>query len=139
MIYFHFTSAHLADKVRARGLTKGAIPWNLDQHGRPEMRPGFQWLTTNPDFHQPWCMLGNLPFARNAVRLSIEIPRDHLDRVAKWLELCARYRPDCADEINRTGGDTENWRVYRGPIPPAWIVAHEVNFGQRLRPQERNQ
>jgi hypothetical protein len=135
MILYHFTSAHLADKIKRKGLTLGALPWNLDKHGCPEMRPGHQWLTTNPDFHQPWCMLGNLPFARNAVRFSVEVPKDRLDRVAKWLELCAKFKPHCAEEINRTGGDVENWRVYRGTIPPTWFVAIDVNFGQRLRPE----
>ncbi len=138
MTYHHFTAAHFLPEIRRRGLTKGAIPWNYDRNGRPTMQRGYQWLTTNPDFNQPWCLLGDLPYARNAVRLTIAIPATHQPKLAKWLELCARYRPHCADDVNAVGGDVENWRVYHGRIPPGWIVAEEINFGERLRPQTPN-
>lgn len=132
LLLYHFTAAHCIPKIRQRGLTKGALPWNLDKQGNPEMRRGFQWLTTNPDFAQPWCVLGNLPFPRNAYRITVLIPSHRQSRVFTWSELCRRCQPDCAEEINRNGGDIENWRVFAGPIPPTWFLEIARNTGQQI-------
>jgi hypothetical protein len=135
MILYHFTADHFVPKIKARGLVKGRLPWNFDKHGNPQMLPGYQWLTTNPDYLQPWCLLGNLPYSRNAVRITVEVPKTHEERVFNWLALCRARNPDCAEAINSTGGDVENWRVYGGPIPPFWFVAIEHNLNVRLTPE----
>lgn len=138
MTLYHLTSAHLIANIRKAGLNKGVLPWNLDEHGRPELVRGYQWLTTNAEFIQPWCLLGNLPYARNAIRITVHVPATHEGRLGRWLDLCNKYRPACADEINATGGDVGNWWVYRGAIPPDWFVAIETNLQERVRPESFN-
>ncbi len=134
LILYHYTSAHVIDKVRARGLTKGALPWNSDALGNPRLRRGFQWLTTSPVFNdQAWCTLGQLPFAKNAYRVTVAIPSDRLNRVIEWRALCDRYRPESAEYLNATGGDTACWRLFVGPIPPSWFIEVCRNTGEVMR------
>lgn len=135
LVLYHYTAAHCVQKIQRRGLTKGALPWNLDSQGNPTLRRGFQWLTTNPTWSQPWCLLGSLPFPRNAYRITVLVPPEQQRRVFAWLELCRRCQPDSAEEINRTGGDVENWRVFHGPIPPQWFLAIDKNPSDLLAPE----
>src|SRR4051812_18140305 len=111
-VLYHFTAAHCIEKIRRQGLTKGALPWDLDQHGNPTFRHPFQWLTTNANFGQPWCLLGELPFSRNAWRITVCVPTTHEKQVLSWPELCRRCQPQSAEELNRTGGDVQNWRLF---------------------------
>ncbi len=131
-ILYHFTSVHAIDKIRARGLTKGVLPWNLDARGRPTFRSPFQWLTTNPSYAQTWCLLGSLPFSRNAYRITVCVPINRAEHVISWPELCQACNPDSAEELNRTGGDVQNWRLFAGRIPPAWFIAIDLNLGERF-------
>jgi hypothetical protein len=133
MVLYHFTAAHFERSIRSQGLTRGALPWNALPDGRPEMRRGFQWLTSNASFSQPWCLLGNLPYSRNAIRIIVDIPMEQLPQLAKWSELCRLFSPASAEELNRNGGDVENWFVFKGRIPPQWFLAIEPNYGERLR------
>lgn len=130
MILHHLTAAHNVRGIRAKGLVKGVLPWNLDRNGDCTFRRPFQWLTTNPSFHQQWCLLGALPFPRNAYRVTVAIPDDRRKRLHPWLELVRRCNPDSAEELNRTGGDVENWWLYYGPIPPNWIIEIARNLGE---------
>jgi hypothetical protein len=135
-ILYHFTSGHCIEKINHQGLTKGALPWNLHPRtGRPTFRRPFQWLTTNASFTQAWCLLGNLPFPRNAFRVTVCIPATHQGNVISWMDMCLAGNPDCADEINRTGGDVDNWRVFAGCIPPQWIIETLRNPEALLRPE----
>jgi hypothetical protein len=90
--------------------------------GRLYMRPGFQWLTTKADFDQPWCLLGGLPFPKNAYRLKFLIPETATHRLFKWSEFCARGKPDCEAEINTKAVDWENWFIFYGPMPISWLI-----------------
>lgn len=130
--FYHFTSAHAVEKIRSQGLTRGILPWNLDARGRPTFRKPFQWLTTNPSFSQRWCLLGELPFSRNAYRITVAVPATQIEHLIAWPELVRACNPDSAEELNRNGGDTENWRLFAGSIPPAWFIAIEPNMGERL-------
>jgi hypothetical protein len=132
LVLYHYTSSHSIAKVRAQGLTKGVLPWNLDKDGNPTFRKGFQWLTTNPNFGQAWCLLGNLPFSRNAYRITVLVPANAEQHVLSWPELCRRCKPDCAEELNRTGGDVDNWRLFHGSIPPKWFLEVARNNGELL-------
>lgn len=127
MIAYHFTGTPFLNAIRAQGLTKGALPWNLDREGRPEMRPGFQWLTLDPEWFQLWAAKGQLPYARNSYRITLEIPPEKERRAFRWTELVRRCNPDCAEEIQRNAGDVSKWIVYAGVIPPQWFLAIERN------------
>lgn len=133
-ILYHFTAGVFIDKIRHDGLTKGVLPWNLNRQGRPTFKSPFQWLTTNPDWAQTWCLLGSLPFARNAHRITVHVPEPQRQHLLKWTELCQRCQPDSASEINLAGGDHENWWLFHGRIPASWFLAVDVNFGERITP-----
>jgi hypothetical protein len=135
MILYHFTSTALISLVRSSGLTKGALPWNFDRDGNPEMKQGFQWLTSDSDwFAQSWCMMSALPISRNAYRLTIQIPPNAERRIFKWSELVRRCQPDSAEILNKFGGDTSKWFIFAGAIPPSWIIAIERNPFETMRP-----
>jgi hypothetical protein len=101
--------------------------------GKLYFRPGFQWLTSNPEWAQSWCVLGSLPFPKNAYRIKILIPETGIHRLTKWSEMCARGRPDCAEEINSKAVDWHNWWVFYGPIPYNWVTEPPArNFQQQI-------
>jgi hypothetical protein len=108
------TAAQLA-KLNAREA-------ELAANGRRYWRPGFQWLTSNPSFDQPWCLLGSLPYPKNAYRLKFLIPETALHRLFKWSEFCARGKPDCEAEINVPAVDWQNWFIFYGPMPTTWLI-----------------
>lgn len=110
------------DAMEAERAKRGQLYW----------RPGFQWLTTNGDFAQPFCLKGELPYPKNAYRLTILVPDNAIQRLYKWGEMVMRGRPDCAEEIN-ANVDWQNWSVFYGPIPPSWIIETPLrNFGQQI-------
>jgi hypothetical protein len=143
-ILHHFAPQHAIEGIRARGLIKGAMPWNLDKHGNPTMTthhsgnpkikgPGYQWLTVNGSWDQSWAFLGNLPYPKNAYRITVLIPEKAALRfLHHWKALCDRGRPDCAPFINTKGVDWTNWFVFYGPIPPTWFLEVQRNMGQQI-------
>ncbi len=94
--------------------------------------PGFQWLTVSPSFNQPFALLGDLPIAKNASRITISIPEAASLALHKWPELVERHNPPSAEELNTPQVDWSNWYVFNGWIPPSWIVAVERNPGERF-------
>lgn len=94
--------------------------------------PGFQWLTCDAKWEQPFCFLGNLPYPKNAYRITVTIPEAVWRRLHEWKELCARCRPDSEPFINQKSVDWENWWVFYGPIFPAWILEIERNPSQPI-------
>ena len=102
-----------------RRLTKGVIPtWH--RHEGIKLVPGYQWLTTNPDFDQAWCRASRLPYKRNEVRLTVKIPDRALKNVQRWLQYCVENPDPYQDDLN-CYGDPENWVLYRGNVNPIWI------------------
>jgi hypothetical protein len=95
-------------------------------------RPGFQWLTSNPDWNQPFCLLGALPFPKNAIRFEVRIPITQTGRLNRWSTFCERGRPDCVEEINVKDVDWENWWLFYGPIDPLWLVNCDRNPGPQI-------
>jgi len=119
----HFTAVHLLDGCKRDGLTLGRVPWS---DGRTvELRPGLQWLTTNPKWEQSWHNpeFSSLPYSRTAVRITVSIPPIYRKRVLKWLRYCKGNK--LTRDLN-SYGDPENWRIFRGAIPPEWFTAIEV-------------
>lgn len=92
--------------------------------------PGFQWLTKNPSFDQPFALLGDLPFAKNASRITVLIPQAAETALHRWQELCERHKPQAAEELNTNAVDWQNWSVFNGWIPQAWFLEVHRNPGQ---------
>lgn len=92
----------------------------------PKLFPGFQWLTTSGDWGQPFCLLGELPFAKNAQRITLLLPAN---RVVSWRSVCERAKPPSAEEINTPAVDWENWWIHEGPISPSHFLEVARNPG----------
>ena len=94
--------------------------------------PGFQWLTTSPDWHQPFAFMGELPFSKNAHRVTVCVPAERSMGLHRWRDLCARHKPPAAEEINTPAVDWENWFVFNGWIPTEWFLEVARNPGQTI-------
>ena len=126
-ILYHFTSEQLIGKVRRQGLTRGMIPWDIDpQTLEVRTQSGYQWLTCEKSYEQPWALLGNLPHARNRYRITIVIQGTAQQRLAPWTEICKRFSPESAEDLNRCPGWAD-WFVFKGRIPPQWFLSIERN------------
>lgn len=123
MRLYHFTANRFLPAIRAEGLTRGFLPLSITP---PRVRPGYPWLTTNPDWGQEWAEgTGVLPYRRNEVRLSIDIPEARRRDVIHWLIEGPMLSPAYQDLS--AFGDPQNWRLWHGVIPPEWIAAVEFN------------
>jgi hypothetical protein len=116
---YHFTAKRFLAGILRDGITLGKLLVRIEPF--PVFRPGWQWLTTNPDFRQEWAEgTGRLPYRRNEVRITVIVPAaDFLSRCRTWSQV--RFLvPDVADTLDAFG-DPENWWVYEGSIPPDWL------------------
>ena len=118
MKLYHFTSPLHVDGCLKNGIIKGVIPIYKD--GKYGLIPGYQWLTSNPKFHQEWANTEytTLPYDRTAYRLTVVIPKAARDRLFRWFDICDKLP---IDEAMNAYGDPENWFVFQGRIKPGWI------------------
>lgn len=118
MKLFHFTSRHHVQDVLRIGLTKGVIVTG-DTLLNPGFIYGYQWFTANPAPEQSWNEGSSLPYDRCEYRLTVNVPDIYECNILNWLEggrsLSTFY------DIANSYGDPENWRLYKGVIPPGWI------------------
>ena len=137
-ILYHFTANQLIERVRREGLTRGIFPHHIDeQSGKVICIGGYQWLTRESSFEQPWALLGQLPLSKTGWRITVAIPDERLRSLAHWPTLCARHNPQCADAFNAIPGSSD-WFVFKGRIPPAWFMATERNLGDTMKPDILN-
>ena len=126
-ILYHFTSEQLIQKVLRSGLTRGMIPWNIDPKTlEVRVQKGYQWLTQESSYEQPWALLGSLPVARNRYRITVAIPPPMSSRLAAWADICKLYSPESATGLNSCPG-WQDWYVFKGIIPRSWFIAIERN------------
>lgn len=121
MKFYHFTAAHLLSAIQREGLTRGVIPI-IDGGKLHGFISPYQWLTTNGSFVQDWQTHSHLPYKRNAVRLTVKIPKSSMVKVVPWLGLDIT-----SHEVLDSFGDPENWMVFDGKIPAGWIRGIETN------------
>jgi hypothetical protein len=117
---YHFTTKKLYRGIKSQGLMLGRIPTGI-VGGKIIFLEQYQWLTANPDFNQEWCKYGTLPYKRNEVRLTIEIPESMRENLYNWMDVCKVEVSPKFEEALNLYGDPENWRVYKGCISPYWI------------------
>lgn len=119
MKLYHFTAAHLIDRIKKDGLTLGCIPLSIDP---PNISKGYQWLTANKLFDQEWCKYSTLPYNRNDYRITIKIPKSHRDKLIPWIPLWEELKKHVLliKHLNDFG-DPENWYVFNGNIPTEWF------------------
>lgn len=86
-----------------------------------------QWITKNPSFDQSWAKgTGRLPYERNEVRLTIEIPLKEMINCKPWSQM-KFLTPEVAEFLSCMG-DPENWHIFSGRIKPAWIITIDENI-----------
>lgn len=87
-----------------------------------------QWITKNSSFNQGWSIgTGILPYKRNEVRLTIEVPTNKMENCKPWSQmkfLCPLVAKDLEDSPL---ADPENWYIYQGEIKPQWIKQIDEN------------
>lgn len=123
MTLYHFTARRFVDAILREGITRGFVLINFSGL---RFTAEYRWLTTNPSFVQAWADgTGRLPYNRNEVRLTVEVPPEHERLVHKWSAL----GPILSDEYRALSmlGDPENWRLFKGSVPPMWITATDEN------------
>ena len=123
MTLYHFTAERFLPAIRREGLTKGFV---LVWDNPVQLRPGYRWLTVNPEWEQDWAEgTGRLPYKRNEVRLTVAVPPSKEANVRNWL-LAGPFLSRMYDVLSEYG-DPHNWRLYEGDIPPSWITAVDHN------------
>ena len=122
MKLYHFCSKKHINSIQSEGLTRGTIPL-FDENSQPvSLIKGFQWLTSNPAWHQEWDSESHLPYARNDYRITVAIPKSHRPKLAKWDAIeSGAEELQRSQEILNSFGDPENWYVYAGRIKPGWF------------------
>ena len=125
MILYHFCAAHMKDSILAEGLTKGMFPHFEGDDLEPI--PKCQWLTKDPDpRRQSWATQNLINYSRTAYRLTVDIPRSHHKKLVRALDFI-RDMPAEDQELVTGWAGGDQWYIYRGNIPPKWIVGcHKV-------------
>lgn len=123
MKLYHFTAERFVPSILRDGLTRGFVLLDFDTR---TMSPHYRWLTTNPAWDQEWAEgTGRLPYKRNEVRLTIDVPLNRIGQVHMWTIagplLTAEY------STLSSLGDPDNWRLFRGNVPPQWIIESQRN------------
>lgn len=132
MILYHFTPAHTLQGIMNKGLRLGVVPWN-QVNGKIGFQRGFQWLTTNHEFGQEWCvkMDARLPFRRDEFRITINVPKLAEKGLVSWRQLANSNNPQSREYIE-SFPEHRDWWLFRGPIPQPWFLAVDKNKTPRL-------
>ena len=141
MDLYHFTSPFHVLGCQREGLRLGMIPEHYEDISsgaiKIRLRPGFQWLTSNPNFDQSWAEgTGLLPYKRNAFRLTVRVPRRHQKHLFRWVKACIDFHQETARALNAYG-DPQNWWIFRGWIRPSWVVAIDENPKNAVPAQDK--
>lgn len=122
MIFYHFTAKRFVPSILKEGLTRGVMlkSWVGD---KVEFIPHRQWITTKKEFDQGWSVgTGRLPYKRNEVRMTVDIPLEFMVNCKPWTQMRFLVPEVAKDLENDERADPENWHIYQGNINPNWIV-----------------
>lgn len=120
MTLYHFCPAFLLDAIRAEGLTMGAFP--VYKGGHYSMLMGCQWLTKDSDpKNQSWNTRNLISYSRTEYRLTIEIPESRKKKLHRATDFALNFPPEAQGIVFDWPGH-ENWYIFCGKIPPAWII-----------------
>jgi hypothetical protein len=118
---YHFTARRFVDSILRDGLTRGFV---VRSFVPLQFWDSYRWLTTRESFKQSWAEgTGRLPYRRTEVRLTVDIPLSRTGSLFNWTTI----GPILSDEYETLSdlGDPENWRLFKGNIPPEWIVGSD--------------
>ena len=124
MVLYHFCAKCFLPGILRDGLTKGGTP--IIEDGMMRLQMGHQWLTAEKDHRkQSWNTHNLISYSRTAVRLTVSIPDSYRKKLVKAADLVKTLPPDGRYIINDYAG-SEAWYIYKGRIPPKWIVGYEL-------------
>lgn len=131
MILYHFCAAKHVRSILREGLTKGGLSEFSYRTGYC-LHLGWTWLTTDPDpRNQSWATKNVIKYDRTAYRLTIDIPEMECSRLYDRVGVTLLH-PGC-DMLFQGFPGSENWRVFHGRIPRAWITDwKEMNSNENL-------
>lgn len=119
MIFYHFTAAHLLDRILERGLTLGVIFGACAGDGKVRLLPEHQWLTKDGTWTgQHWAKALRCNYDRTAWRLTLHLADD---AARPWTDYRASIDPHVVRELESVGG-SEHWWIHQGPIPRSAIM-----------------
>lgn len=123
MRLYHFTAARFVPSIRRDGITRGFV---LVSYEPLALLDDYRWLTVNGLWSQEWAEgTGRLPYRRDEVRITVNVPASHENRVHDWTVVGKLISLEW--QMLNMFGDPENWRLYRGDIPKSWLSTIEYN------------
>lgn len=130
---YHFCAGKFLPSINKTGLRYGRIPFSSDGQ-RIKLLPGYQWLTSNPEFTQSWNEGSTLQYDRTEYRLTIILPTSVRFSLIKWTDYNKDNPNFLFDTLNEYG-DFENWYLFKGVVIPYWIAnVHNKGFAQLVQP-----
>lgn len=120
MKIYHFTAAHLLPAIKRRGITMGTFPLHIGK--RYKLINNLQWLTSDPDKeNQSWATKELIDYDRTAIRITVDIPEYFLENLVSAREFVKNFTGENKALVEEWEG-SESWFIYKGQIPPGWIV-----------------
>lgn len=125
MNLYHFCAAYSMRNIMQEGITEGMTPILIGEELTID-HPA-QWLTLEPDARkQRWNTKQLITIDRTAYRLTVRIPESYKKKLLKASEYIKEFPEENWGLVFDWEG-SENWYVYRGRIPPHWIIgAHKI-------------
>lgn len=121
---YHFCAAHTLQSILDSGLTLGCTP--IWEDGKLRVEEKTQWLTLDgASSRQSWDTRIVLPYSRTAYRLTIVIPYNHRKKLIRTPDFMAQFPGEENQSLIEGWAGSECWYIFRGIIPPAWIVGHK--------------
>ena len=124
MVLYHFCAKRFLPGILRDGLTKGCTP--IIENGIMRVQIGHQWLTAEKDPRkQSWNTHNLISYSRTEVRLTVSIPDSYRKKLIKATDLVKTLPQEGLYIITDYAG-SEAWYIYKGRIPPSWIVGYEL-------------
>lgn len=124
VVLYHFCAIQSLRDILRDGLTLGMTP--VFAENSMSLIHGNQWLTAEKDPRkQSWNTHNLVTYSRTAVRLTVIIPDSYRKKLVKAADLAKTLPPEGRYIITDYAG-SEAWYIYKGRIPPEWIVGYEL-------------
>ena len=124
MVLYHFYAKRFLPGILRDGLTLGGTP--IIEGGMMRLQIGQQWLTSEKDPRkQSWNTHNLVTYSRTEVRLTVSIPDSYRKKLVKATDLAKTLPPEGRYIITDYAG-SEAWYIYKGRVPPSWIVGYEL-------------
>lgn len=120
MIIYHFCAKKNVKNILRKGLTIGGVM--VPNKKGFNLYSGYNWLTIDSDPKaQSWNTHNIIKYNRCAYRLTIDIPLDEAVKHLMNRDQLEAALPGSGQLFDGWKG-SHNWRVYKGVIPPEWII-----------------